>query len=216
MKITTHFFDVDHTLTSQSTGVQFVLEAARLGHLKAKYLWAIPRLALKYKFGKLKPEAFELGFPGLSGFELSLLEEIASHAFERRIKADLFPGALALISGIKAAGGRVVLATASLDFLVKPLADMLGVDGVVASSLEFQDGVSTGRFAGKLVFGPMKREAVIAAAGGEALSGCAFYSDSIHDLPLLLEAGKPVVVNPDKRLEREARARGWEQISFRH
>jgi phosphoserine phosphatase len=44
---------------------------------------------------------------------------------------------------------------------------------------------------------------------GVSLADCAFYSDSIHDLPLLLEVGEPVAVAPDRRLRREAEARGW-------
>jgi phosphoserine phosphatase len=46
------------------------------------------------------------------------------------------------------------------------------------------------------------------------LSGadCAFYSDSVHDLPLLEAVARPVAVNPDHRLKRIARRRGWEII----
>jgi ribosome-binding factor A len=36
-----------------------------------------------------------------------------------------------------------------------------------------------------------------------------FYTDSYTDLPLLLAVAEPVVVNPDPRLRREARLRGW-------
>ena len=42
-------------------------------------------------------------------------------------------------------------------------------------------------------------------AGSDAV----FYSDSITDLPLLEHVGTAVVVNPDARLRRVARARGW-------
>jgi phosphoserine phosphatase len=36
-----------------------------------------------------------------------------------------------------------------------------------------------------------------------------FYTDSITDLPLLEAVGRPVAVNPDARLRRVARSRGW-------
>ncbi|MDP3179901.1 MAG: HAD-IB family hydrolase, partial [Spirochaetaceae bacterium] len=45
-----------------------------------------------------------------------------------------------------------------------------------------------------------------------ALADCAFYSDSVHDLPLLEAVGRPVAVVPDHRLLRAARERGWEII----
>lgn len=44
---------------------------------------------------------------------------------------------------------------------------------------------------------------------GVSLQDCAFYTDSMSDLPMLLEVGRPVVVAPDPRLAREARRRGW-------
>jgi phosphoserine phosphatase len=37
----------------------------------------------------------------------------------------------------------------------------------------------------------------------------AFYTDSITDLPLLEAVGQPIVVNPDARLRRVAKRRGW-------
>jgi phosphoserine phosphatase len=44
---------------------------------------------------------------------------------------------------------------------------------------------------------------------------CSFYSDSIHDLPLLEVVGSPVAANPDGRLRKEARSRGWQVRVFR-
>jgi phosphoserine phosphatase len=41
------------------------------------------------------------------------------------------------------------------------------------------------------------------------LSASYFYTDSISDLPLLERVGHPVAVNPDPRLARLARKRGW-------
>ncbi len=37
-----------------------------------------------------------------------------------------------------------------------------------------------------------------------------FFSDSITDLPLLSKVDVPIAVNPDRRLLRAARARGWQ------
>ncbi|MGD8627079.1 MAG: haloacid dehalogenase-like hydrolase, partial [Anaerolineae bacterium] len=46
------------------------------------------------------------------------------------------------------------------------------------------------------------------------LSASYFYTDSISDLPLLERVGQPVAVNPDPRLRRLARARGWQITRF--
>jgi phosphoserine phosphatase len=36
------------------------------------------------------------------------------------------------------------------------------------------------------------------------------YADSISDLPMLEAVGNPVVVNPDSRLQKAAKERGWQ------
>ena len=155
---------------------------------------------------------FEGEFPVIKGVPKTQLENISLEVFEKRTRKALRPELLRIIASIKAAGGSVILATSSLDFIVRPLADLIQADALLASRLEYDDGRCTGRMDGKALFGAAKRDAVLgyAATHGMSLSDCAFYSDSIHDLPLLLEVGRPVAVAPDRRLRREAVARGWE------
>ena len=46
------------------------------------------------------------------------------------------------------------------------------------------------------------------------LDDAIFYSDSISDLPLLERVKQPIVVNPDPRLQRVARRRGWTILAW--
>jgi phosphoserine phosphatase len=50
--------------------------------------------------------------------------------------------------------------------------------------------------------------------GTADLSGATAYSDSVSDMPLLTAAGRPVAVNPDRRLRRQARSNGWPVLTF--
>ncbi len=52
-----------------------------------------------------------------------------------------------------------------------------------------------------------RQKAVVAQ--GFALEDATLYTDGITDLPLLMRVGRPVAVNPDLRLRRVARSRGW-------
>jgi phosphoserine phosphatase len=88
----------------------------------------------------------------------------------------------------------------------------LGLDACVCNRFEVDaQGRYTGRAHEPLCFGPGK--VVLAeryAAGcGVPLAACTFYSDSHSDLPMLEAVGSPVVVDPDPRLRRLARQRGW-------
>lgn len=217
MKSSLHFFDVDHTLIYGSTGRRFAEAATRRGVLKLRYLAMIPYSYAVYRLGSGGISIFEGDFPIIRGVEKSLLEEIGREVYERRTGKALRPGMMRLIEEIKAEGGSIVLATSSLDFIVQPLADELGVDALLASELAYEGGRCTGRLAGKPLFGSAKRDAVAAYARerGVSLADSAFYSDSIHDLPLLLEVGEPVAVAPDRRLRREAAARGWKILESR-
>lgn len=210
------FFDVDHTITRGSTGRRYAQAAVRRGILRLRHLVIIPVNYAAYRLGTGGASFFQGDFPVIRGVERLRLEALGREVFESTTRKAVRPELLARIAEIKAAGGRVVLATSSLDFIVKPLADLIGADAILASGLEYEDGRCTGRLAGTALFGPAKRDAVaaFASARGVAMADCAFYSDSIHDLPLLEEVGEPVAVAPDRRLRRVALSRGWPILDF--
>ena len=205
------FFDVDHTLTRRSSGGRYVALAMRRGVVPRRLLFVLPWYSLTYRLGIFRLREYEKGFPYLNGISRSTLENLARESFDNGLKRDLFPEGVELVRKLRAQGRRVVLATSSLDFIVAPLAEYLGVDGVLATALEFRNGICTGKLDGLPMFRREKRERVLtfASALGVQPSDCGFYSDSIYDLPLLESVGRPVAMNPDVRLRRIARARGW-------
>ena len=106
---------------------------------------------------------------------------------------------------------KLVIATTSPDDLVRPLAEALGFDDVVATHYARTDGVFEGEVDGHYVWGKGKLAAVQgwAETHGVDLAESYAYSDSWYDLPLLKAVGHPVAVNPDPRLAVAAAARRW-------
>jgi len=151
------------------------------------------------------------GFPYLGGLSRSTLESLARESFEATLKNDLFPRRLSLCRSSAGRGARSSLPRRHWTSSSRRLRTIFGVDGVLATALEFKDGVCTGRLEGVPMFRREKKDRVLAyAATRNALPAeCGFYSDSIYDLPLLESVGRPVAVNPDIRLRRIARARRW-------
>ena len=92
----------------------------------------------------------------------------------------------------------------------------LQLDGVLCNRFQVRDGVHTGESEGELCFGAGKLRYAEAYARqtGVSLRDCTFYTDSYSDLPVLEQVGAPVLVNPDRRLRREARARGWRVVEW--
>ena len=95
-----------------------------------------------------------------------------------------------------------MLATTTPYDLVKPLADALGFDDVVATRYGEKDGVYDGTLDGEFVWGPGKLRAIAEWAMENAvdLGESWAYSDSYYDIPMLSAVRHPVVVNPDPRL----------------
>jgi len=208
------FFDVDHPLLHGSSARHFLLAGIRRRLFPLSSLCYLPRLYLRYWLGRMEPGAgWEL--PLLRGLPRDRLEELARESLPA-LRRDLRPRSAALVARLQAEGWRVVFATTSLDLIVAPLASHLGVEEVVASRLEFASGTATGRFEGAPLLKEEKKRRVLdfLAARGERPESCAFYSDSILDLPLLEAVGQPVAVNPDARLARRARRRGWRILRF--
>ena len=79
---------------------------------------------------------------------------------------------------------------------------------------------AAGAFTGELAEPPLSADgraslaARLAAEHGVDLADCHAYGDSVSDLPLLELVGHPVAVNPDFRLAREARRRGWSTLDW--
>ena len=210
------FFDVDHTITRHSTAWHFLLLGAKRGLFPVRSLFLVPYYFVLYRFGRLRGDIFSRDFPYLKGKTRERLQTISRASFEYSLMDDIHAEARALIKQLKASGVKIVLATSSIDIIVEPLAEYLEVDGLIANSFEFHDGVSTGRFLAAPVFGAEKRRRAIEYAEREGIrpDDCTFYSDSINDLPLLEAVGHPVVVNPDGRLRRLSARKGWKNVRF--
>ena len=127
------------------------------------------------------------------------------------------PKAEALIEQHRQAGDRLLVITSTNRFIVEPICQALGIDELLATDPEIIDGRYTGKIVGTPTYqeGKVERLKLWLSENNETLEGSYFYSDSINDLPLLLEVDKPVAVDPDDALSAEATSRGWDIISLR-
>ncbi|MEA3192170.1 MAG: hypothetical protein QOD26_503 [Betaproteobacteria bacterium] len=117
-------------------------------------------------------------------------------------------------------GDLCAIITATNSFVTGPIAREFGVAHLIATEPECRDGRFTGQVAGTPCFreGKVRRLDEWLSGQGRRLGEFAessFYSDSHNDLPLLERVTRPVAVDPDPPLAKEAARRGWEQISLR-
>ena len=156
----------------------------------------------------------------LAPLAATCMEELAAlHLkFMQQIISPLrLPKAEALIEQHRQAGNRLLVITSTNRFIVEPICQALGIDELLATDPEIIDGRYTGKIVGTPTYqeGKVERLKLWLSENNESLAGSYFYSDSINDLPLLLEVDKPVAVDPDDALSAEAASRGWDIISLR-
>ncbi len=122
-----------------------------------------------------------------------------------------------LIAKHRLSKDRLLVVTATNSFIAKPICSALGIEDVIATEAEIIDGVFTGKVVGTPSFaeGKVERLEQWLRNNQETKDGSYFYSDSINDLPLLLQVNHPVAVDPDDKLREQAIKRGWEIISLR-
>ncbi len=140
------------------------------------------------------------------------MREAGRKAAERLFEA-VQPFAHAIIDDHRAQGRRLVLATTTPDDMIRPLADRLGFDDVVATRYGLDgDGRYDGSIDGEFVWGQGQAQGGAGTGPRRTASTLAdswAYSDSYYDQPLLGAVGHPVVVNPDPRMLALATVRRW-------
>lgn len=153
----------------------------------------------------------------LAGKPMAELEALHQRFMATTIQPMLLPKAFELLDKHRALGHRLMIITATNEFVTGPIARHLGVTELIASQAEIENGLYTGRPTGVPSFqeGKVVRLQSWLNKHNESLADAWFYSDSHNDIPLLEQVDHPVAVDPDERLRSLAVARQWPVISLR-
>ncbi len=212
------FFDLDRTLLRGASGPVFSAALREVGVLPDR---TIPGEGLVYKvfdvIGETIPSMIATRQMArvASGWDRAAVKEAGLRAAE--VLLPEVPGFAHLVLERHRDEGRpVVMATTSPYDLVRPLAEALGIEHVIATRYGEADGRYDGTVDGHFVWGPGKLAAVRewAAEHDVDVAESWAYSDSIYDLPLLSAVGHPTAVNPDPRLRMVAVLRRWPSQYF--
>ena len=213
----THIFDIDLTVVRKTSAEYFLKLALKEKVIRFSQISRLPIDWIKYKLALPDMDFIENTAKKLSGIEKTALENIAEKCFETRIKKNIYSGAAVIIRKAIEKGERVIFATSSFDFIIKPLERYFGIEGSLASKMEYADGKTTGNMDGYSFFGNKKKTASAEWMKANSIdpANVSFYSDSYTDIPLLEYCGNPVAVNPDSILLKKAKKLGWKIIRFK-
>lgn len=210
-------FDLDGTLLPGDSDHGFGEYLVRLGWVEEKaFRRRNDAFFADYQAGQLDVHAYvefsTSGWRGRSSAELAALTE---GYLRDVIRPMLLPPALNLVKRHQDAGDEVVMVTATIDFITRPICQLFGIEHLIATDL---DRDVQGRVRGTIRGVPSFREGKVTrvtqwlAERGRTWADCersTFYSDSTNDLPLLEHCSHPVATNPGAALERIANERGW-------
>ncbi len=213
------FFDLDRTLISGSSAFTLALTARAHGLVPTGQFAKDALAAAWFKLVGASDDTThgvrERILGAVQGLRQDDLVALNSEILPRLL-ARIRPEARRLLDLHRHAGRATYIVSASPVEIVSPLAVSLGMTGGIGTVSEVVDGVYTGRLVGPFCYGEGKVAAITDLARWEGLDlrQCYAYSDSAGDLPMLEAVGHPVAVNPDARLERIARQRGWPIVIF--
>lgn len=212
-------FDLDRTLTKYATYTPFLIFAAfhrAPWRLLLLPLWLVAMLG--YVAGIFSRKTLkEIGFYLLIGRVIGAdtLQTLANRFANVMISRNLLADAVAQVRAERAAGARLILATASPDFYAKSIAERLGFDQVIATQHQRTTSAQIShKIAGENCYGAAKLGLVRTALADAKVAEIRFYSDSASDAPLLDWVGSAYAVNPDRALRRLAQQNGWSVLIF--
>jgi HAD superfamily hydrolase (TIGR01490 family) len=222
--MTISIYDMDRTITRGGTWTPWLVFWVRREAPWRVVMVPLLAAALLAYAAKLITRARlkELGHRLMMGRHIPRLRLLAAaDAYADKVIAnDVFPGALEQIAVDRAAGQRLVLATASNEFYVRAIAARLGIDNVIATPSRWEDDRLHHRLGGENCYGDAKRSLVVTWLRREGLEGqrVCFYSDHISDLPLfelaVATGGEAVAANASAALRQVAAARGWRIVDW--
>jgi HAD superfamily hydrolase (TIGR01490 family) len=205
-------FDMDRTLVDIHTARLYLRMQREIGEIGWREALRSSYWLLQYGVGWLEPESVALRLlADYRGRPEEWLRERCRQWFQSHVRVWVSSIGRARVLQHQSAGHQVAIATSAVRQAALPLAAELSIEHLVCSELEVEEQTLTGGFEPPLCYGTgkLERARVLVQSLGCSLDRAVFYTDSITDLPLLEAVGQPVAVNPDPRLRRLARQRGW-------
>jgi HAD superfamily phosphoserine phosphatase-like hydrolase len=216
-------YDMDRTVTRWPTYGLFLLHAMfRLAPWRVLLMPLLLLTGAAYGLrlidrARLKELNYRLLIGGVAP---ERLEPVIRSFADRQIRTNIMPGARTRIAEDKAAGRRLVLATASYRLYAAAIAERLGFDDVIATdTLPDARGRIVARIDGRNCYGLAKLDMIEAWLQREGLERktvhIRFYSDHISDAPVHHWSDEAFATNAHARLVRLAEVEGWQVLDWR-
>lgn len=218
-------YDMDRTITRAGTYSGFLMHVVRRRQQWRMLLTPLVGLAgVAYTLGLIdrsRLKAINLRLLIGPRFRRDEIVPLAESYADKVIARGLHGAALEQLEADRAAGYRVLLATASFHLYVDAIAKRLGIEDVLATRLDEPDGADHvhARLSGDNCYGEAKFARISDWMAANAITREAAhiraYSDHVSDHSMLHFADEAVATTPSRKLKKLAPAMGWTVVDWR-
>jgi thioester reductase-like protein len=145
----------------------------------------------------------------LRGVSRDRLDLLGNEYFDYKLKPQLKPEGVEQLKKAVASGAEVVLVSQGLEYVMRPLAQHLDVNWMVANRLDFRDGIATGRLLGPVIR-PRGMFARVSSAGPDGTRSTERLARDLGVRPEVIQRAvvsaqrtNPVVERPIVQFERD-------------
>jgi putative phosphoserine phosphatase/1-acylglycerol-3-phosphate O-acyltransferase len=211
------FFDLDGTLVQGYTAAVFYSDRVRGGQVSAGEFLRILLSALDTGLGGDPTKFADAAFMGLRGRTEDTLTELGERLFVQKVAGTMRPEARDLVRAHRRMGHTVAVASSATKYQIEPVASDLGIEHILCTRVEVEDGILSGRLAGPMLWGEPKAAAVreFARANNIDRQASYAYANGAEDVPFLASVGNPSALNPHPGLDTAARSQGWPVLTLR-
>lgn len=199
-------FDVDFTLTSKETLVQFYKFMIKKN---PKFIVYIPRAIfsglsyiLKINDEKKTKEIF-IRF--IRGIKEEDMEATVKEFYNEVLSKIIYLDSINMIKKLKKEGCKIILISASPEFYLNSLYNIKEVDKIIGSTIRAKEGIYENRMEGENCKGEEKIKRLMAYLKENNIEvdfkNSYMFSDSLSDLPLFNLVGNPYLINYRKKHE---------------
>jgi putative phosphoserine phosphatase/1-acylglycerol-3-phosphate O-acyltransferase len=210
-------FDFDGTIIAGYSATVFIREQLKRGDLSVRDFFELVSAMTNFGMGNLGFSAMMVvNAQFMKGIEEQTYQEVGEQLYIKQIARLIYPESRALVDAHLAKGHTVGVISSATPYQVEPAARDMGIDHVLCTHLEVEDGKFTGGVVSPTCFGEGKVTAAEELAGkyNADLDNSFFYSDSYDDIQLLERVGHPKVLNPSSKLGRVASHKRWPVARF--
>lgn len=217
--MTLALFDLDETLIRADSASLWIEYLRDIAWVDQGFQQQEQAMMENYASGKMSMQEYmQFTLQPLLPYDLSTITQQVKNFVEQRIKPIVYPQAQETLAHYRQAGARIIIISATAEFIVKEVAHLLGVQEVIAIRTASFNQRLTGQTVGTLSYqaGKVTRlKEYLGQEYEEAMKTAYFYSDSQNDLPLLNEVAFPHVVNPNDKLKAYALEKGWPVLEWK-